>query len=86
MRFGEENFYVDPVSLERLTLVVEERSADEVIRGELLSPSGHRFAIRDGVPDLVYPFELPPVDRQALQQYEERADAYDRYLPLTFST
>lgn len=86
MRFGEEDFYVDPVSLERLTLVVEERSADEVIRGELLSPSGHRFAIRDGVPDLVYPFELPPVDRQALQQYEERADAYDRYLPLTFST
>jgi ubiquinone/menaquinone biosynthesis C-methylase UbiE len=38
------------------------------------------------VPNLVFPFELPVVDREALQQYEERADAYDRYLPLTFST
>lgn len=86
MRFGEEDFYVDPVSLERLTLSVDECTGDQVVCGELRSPSGHRFAIRQGVPDLVYPFELPPVDRQALQQYEERADAYDRYLPLTFST
>ena len=38
------------------------------------------------MPDLVYPYELPAVDAEALQKYEERADAYDRYLPLTFST
>ncbi|MDP2761987.1 MAG: methyltransferase domain-containing protein [Sideroxyarcus sp.] len=86
MRSGEENFYVDPVTLESLTLSDAVRDGDEVISGALLSPSGHRFEICDGVPNLIYPFELPAVDRNALQQYEERADAYDRYLPLTFST
>ncbi|WP_300454560.1 methyltransferase domain-containing protein [Accumulibacter sp.] len=87
MRRGEESFYVDPLTLEPLTLAEEEiREGNEVVSGVLASPSGHRFAIRQGVPDLVYPFELPAIDRQALQQYEERADAYDRYLPLTFST
>ncbi len=86
MRSGEEKFYVDPVTLEPLTLEEEIRDADEIVSGVLHSPSGHRFEIRNGIPDLVYPFELPMVDRKALQQYEERADAYDRYLPLTFST
>lgn len=86
MRAGEEKFYVDPVTLESLVLSDEVREGDEIISGVLQSPSGHRFEIRDGIPNLVYPFELPMVDRKSLQQYEERADAYDRYLPLTFST
>lgn len=86
MRSGEENFYFDPITLESLTLSEAFRDGEEIISGVLTSPSGHRFDIRDGVPNLVYPFELPAVDRKALQQYEERADAYDRYLPLTFST
>lgn len=86
MRAGEENFYVDPVTLECLTLANAVREGDEIVSGVLTSPSGHRFEISNGVPDLVYPFELPSIDRKALQQYEERADAYDRYLPLTFST
>jgi ubiquinone/menaquinone biosynthesis C-methylase UbiE len=58
----------------------------EVISGKLVGASGRRFEIVDGVPNLVFPEELPEVDRKALQQYEDRADAYDRYLPLTFST
>lgn len=86
MRFGEEKFYVDPVTLEPLMLSSDVCNGDEVISGVLISPSGHRFEICNGVPNLVYPFELPIVDQKALQQYEERADAYDRYLPLTFST
>lgn len=86
MRSGEEVFYVDPVTLEPLTLSEAVRDGDQVTSGMLLSSSGHRFEISKGVPNLVYPFELPVVDREALQQYEERADAYDRYLPLTFST
>lgn len=86
MRSGEEKFYVDPVTLETLTLVDAVNKGDEIVSGALLSASGHRFEIRNGVPDLVYPFELPMVDQKALNQYEERADAYDRYLPLTFST
>jgi ubiquinone/menaquinone biosynthesis C-methylase UbiE len=86
MRLGEEKFYVDPVTLEPLTLSDEVRHGEAVVAGVLHSASGHRFEIRNGVPNLVYPFELPAVDRKALRQYEERADAYDRYLPLTFST
>lgn len=86
MRFGEENFYVDPVTLESLTLSDAVRDGDEVMSGVLISPSGHRFEICNGVPNLVYPFELPAVDREALQQSEDRVDGYDRYLPLTFST
>lgn len=86
MRFGEENFYVDPVTLESLSLSSEVRDGDEIISGMLLSPSGQRFEICNGVPNLVYPFELPAVDREALQQSEDRVEGYDRYLPLTFST
>jgi ubiquinone/menaquinone biosynthesis C-methylase UbiE len=86
VRLGEERFYVDPLTLESLTISNAVCNGGKVMSGVLLSPSGHRFEICDGVPNLVYPFELPAVDRDALQQYEERADAYDRYLPLTFST
>ncbi|MCB1933290.1 MAG: methyltransferase domain-containing protein [Candidatus Accumulibacter sp.] len=86
MRTGEEDFYIDPATLESLTLSEAVRDGDEIVSGVLSSPSGHRFEIHDGLPNLVYPFELPSLDRAALQQYEQRADAYDRYLPLTFST
>lgn len=86
MRFGEEKFYVDPVTHESLTLSDAVRDGDEVMSGVLISPAGHRFEIRNGVPNLVYPFELPAVDREALQQSEDRVEGYDRYLPLTFST
>jgi ubiquinone/menaquinone biosynthesis C-methylase UbiE len=86
MRSGEEKFYVDPGTLESLTLVEVVYNGTEVTSGVLISPSKHRFPIRNGVPDFVYPFDLPLVDRKSLQQSEERANAYDRYLPLTFST
>lgn len=86
MRAEEQNFYRDPATLESLTLSDAVRDGGKIVTGVLSSASGHRFEIRNGVPNLVYPFELPTLDRAALQQYEQRADAYDRYLPLTFST
>lgn len=86
MRFGEEVFYVDPLTREPLALSNAVRDGDEVISGALTSPSGHSFEICNGVPNLVYPFELPAIDRESLQQSEDHADAYDQYLPLTFST
>ena len=86
MHLGEENFYVDPVTLEPLSLSESLCDGNRVIAGELTSPSGNRFEIKNGVPNFVYPFELPKVDRESLQQSEERVDNYDRYLPLTFST
>ncbi len=86
MRSGEESFYIDPETLGSLVLAEAVSAGSEVISGKLVSPTGHRFEIIDGIPNLVFPTILPEVDRKALQQYEERADAYDRYLPLTFST
>lgn len=86
MRAGEENFYVDPATHERLTLTEAVHVGDEIRAGVLSSPSGHRFPIVDGIPNFIYPFELPESDRMSLQMSEDRADAYDRYLPLTFST
>lgn len=86
MRLGEEKFYRDPITLEPLILLSKTCNGNEVVSGEMISPSGHRFEIVNCVPNLVFPFELPTKDRNALQQYEKHADAYDRYLPLTFST
>lgn len=84
MRSGQENFYVDPVTRSRLTLHDRREFAGEIVEGVLVSESGNRFEIREGIPDFVYPFELPEVDRRSLQLSEDRVDAYDRYLPLTF--
>ncbi len=86
MRSGEEKFYVDPATLEPLALQNAVREGEAVVSGVLVSASGHRFEIANGVPNFVYPFELPKADREALRQTEERAGGYDRYLPLTFAT
>lgn len=86
MRLGEEQFYVDPATLEPLTLEQAACEGDQVVSGVLRSPSGHRFEIAEGVPNFVYPFELPKADREARQQSEDRVEGYDRYLPLTFRT
>lgn len=86
MRSGEEKFYVDPATLEPLTLEHAVRDGDEIVSGVLVAASGHRFEIANGVPNFVYPFELPQADRDALRETEARVEGYDRYLPLTFST
>lgn len=86
MRSGQENFYVDPVTHARLTLCDARESAGEIVEGALVSESGNRFEIREGIPNFVYPFELPEIDQRSLQLSEDRVDAYDRYLPLTFQT
>lgn len=86
MRSGQENFYVDPVTRTRLTLRDGREVAGEIVEGALVSESGNRFEIRAGIPNFVYPFELPEIDQRSLQLSEDRVDAYDRYLPLTFQT
>lgn len=87
MRACDEKFYVDPATGEALTLVDATLAADgAVLSGALVSASGNRFEIVDGVPNFIYPFELPEVDKKSRQQSEDRAHVYDQYLPLTFST
>lgn len=87
MRASDEKFYVDPATGEALRLVDANTSPDGTVsEGALVSASGNRFEIRDGVPNFIYPLELPEVDKKSLQQSEQRADVYDQYLPLTFRT
>lgn len=48
--------------------------------------SGKRYPIRDDIPDLTYPEQLPEEDQRARSFYDDRAEAYDRHLHLTFHT
>ena len=86
MRLGEEHVYVDPSTLGSLRLVDPVCNGDEVVSGKLVADNGNTFPIVNGTPCLVYPFELPASDLEALTQAEMRVDGYDQYLPLTFQT
>lgn len=78
--------YVDPSDQSRLSLVEDQADQDSVILGRLTSSNGNAFPIENGIPNFIYPFDLPEIDRLSLKQSEDRADAYDRFLPLTFKT
>jgi ubiquinone/menaquinone biosynthesis C-methylase UbiE len=48
--------------------------------------SGTRYPVTDGVPELVFPERLDARDAETKSFYDGRAEAYDRYLHLTFRT
>ncbi|MBK5921020.1 hypothetical protein CCR80_08245 [Rhodothalassium salexigens] len=52
----------------------------------LLGADGSRFAVDDGIPDLIWPRTLGEAERTAQATYEEVADVYDKYIHLTFDT
>jgi ubiquinone/menaquinone biosynthesis C-methylase UbiE/uncharacterized protein YbaR (Trm112 family) len=78
--------YRCPATGAALSLKDEVLEADEVISGNLVSTAGNAFAVEDGIPNLVWPLELAGADKFVREFYDGRADVYDRYLPLTFST
>lgn len=86
MKRSTVELYIDPSDGSNLTLSEDQGDADAVCSGKLVSANGNQFSVTEGVPNLIFPFILPEADRKSLQQSEERADAYDRYLPLTFKT
>jgi ubiquinone/menaquinone biosynthesis C-methylase UbiE len=86
MRRAEANVYRCPNCGHGFGLEIETAMEDEIVAGALVDAQGHRFAIRDGIPDLSYPPQLPPSDQDALAYYQREADVYDQYLPLTFGT
>ena len=59
---------------------------DEVRSGVLIAQDGSRFRIEDGIPDLTWPQQLRAQEKSTIEFYSGRVDAYDKYLPLTFST
>ena len=57
-----------------------EKKDENLFDGEL------EFDINDSIPNLTYPKNLNQIDLEAKNFYEGRADAYDKYLHLTFQT
>ncbi len=86
MESQEAQTYRCPQDGSPLELVIEEAQGDEVIRGALRSPAGRAYPIRDGVVDFLSEAELVAAEESARQLYDERADVYDQYLPMTFQT
>lgn len=86
MKLGEEHNYRCPETGSALTLEIEHETNGNVLKGWLISPTGRRHAIQDGIPDLTFPPVLQATDQKSRDFYNQRADIYDKYLHLTFET
>lgn len=78
--------YVSPLDGSRLDMIVHREEDGRVTEGLLVSGSDQTYPIGDGIPDLTYPREPAEPDAKARAFYDSRAEAYDRYLHLTFDT
>ena len=86
MRPQELEIYRCPETREALSLKSVPEPKDPIISGSLVSTSGKEYQIRDGIPDLTYPPDLADSDAHARAFYDERVEAYDKNLHLTFQT
>src|SRR5260370_30847397 len=87
MKEQEVNLYVCPSSRTSLTVKsAEVRSDGDIVSGVLASEIGNEYRIEHGVPDLTYPPNLSERDEYARSFYDDRAEAYDANLHLTFKT
>jgi ubiquinone/menaquinone biosynthesis C-methylase UbiE len=81
----DRNIYICPETGKPLKCVPTEMDGQNVIFGSLLSEDGRAYEIRDGIPDLVFPRELAPEQKEALDYYDGVADVYDDVANLSFS-
>lgn len=86
MRKSLAQSYVCPETKQSLSLTIESAAGDDVVSGALVAPDGRSYPIRDGIPDLTFPVQLPASDQEARDYYDRNAEVYDLYLPLTFET
>ena len=86
MRIKDLQFFVCPETHRPLEVENPPCNKDEIFSGILISPTGKRYEIRNGVPDLTYPSSLAAKDETAREFYEGRSDDYDKYLHLSFKT
>lgn len=86
MNKKSSDIYLCPVSLKPMQLVIDRAKGNNVIEGKFISENGNEYLIRNGIPDFTYPFELPASDASAKKWYDDNANVYDEYLPLTFMT
>lgn len=80
------SIYRSPGSHANLVLEGAQLDGNTVRSGYLVAEDGSRFAIEDGIPDLTWPQQLRAQEKATIEFYSGRVDAYDKYMPLTFST
>ena len=86
MKSDLASVYRSPATHGVLVLEEASRDGDEVLSGALVAQDGSRFPIQEGIPDLTWPQRLREREKATIEFYDGRADVYDKYLPLTFST
>lgn len=85
MKASPISIYRSPGSHCDLVLEGASSDDDEIVSGSLVASDG-RFPIERGIPDFTWPQRLSDRERAIIEFYDGRADVYDKYLPLTFST
>ena len=53
---------------------------------QYLDDKGNDFPIKNGVPNFIFPKELPKSDLESIAWYKNNAAVYDNFLPMTFNT
>jgi ubiquinone/menaquinone biosynthesis C-methylase UbiE/uncharacterized protein YbaR (Trm112 family) len=78
--------FVCPATHDPLELVISRREGNSVLEGELRSAGGAVYPVRDCLPWLLHPPELPGADAESQAWYDANHASYDENLPLTFRT
>jgi ubiquinone/menaquinone biosynthesis C-methylase UbiE len=86
MKTNLTSIYRSPGSQATLALENALNDGDEIVSGFLVESDGIRFPIEFGIPDFTWPQQLSAREIATIKFYDARADVYDKYLPLTFST
>lgn len=69
-----------PLSIEPGALI----DRDEIVEGVLVSRSGKKYRIINGMPDLSFPSVLKENDYSSRQEYDAAAEEYNNYQHVTF--
>jgi len=86
MRKESQKLYRCPRDGSDLLLRNEVVNGGEITSGDLYSPDGSAYRIVDGIPNLIFPEIESTTDKDTADFYDERVDAYDENLHLTFKT
>ena len=82
---NKNNAFVCPKTLKSLQIQPLKVDMDNIIEGRLVSEM-ESYEIKNGLPYLVYPKELPKEEKEIINWYSKNYENYDEYLPLTFKT
>ena len=63
-----------------------DRSDLRLVNKNYVDTQGNKFTIKDGIPNFIYPRELPGSDLESIAWYKNNAFVYDDFLPMTFDT